>query len=488
MEKSRGKRRRNFLMNPYGNASIKYGEMRMNNCFEERGEELVRRTPDGRFLMTANPNGTFSVYPLTDVSSYRIALETYHTTITHIVVEEKVTQVLPNYEIGPNGVIMKMMFNPHHDYLRGLPNVPNFTVRLSDEVDARRFDFRNGNDIDDHWVSIVTLTTKAPEQRRPMFDRILRVGYNGHYATDLLFQFVKSHARTFGKGFVPPRVDKEEISDDDTVVTNPEPDEEDLEEYDRKRRVKLVKSIENPSVTPIENWFQVAPSHRTTLADNRVTSEELQQAINTATNVTPIRNTARYYMEVKPSTEKTGNVKRTDEAVTNMRKVHDRQIDMPELVTTKGTQTGECEKGKSEQSDENWLKEFAKERASAEFRQDQSRPPVHSGKPLTIPTTQAVARVYRPRWHAGSLWSETSGRTSDTADEVEGGIEKPVGKKSGPSESSKSGEKTGKNKKSGDIAAALCTELVKSITEALNKMTKKYQSESSDADTEEKDD
>lgn len=57
---------------------------------QTQSDEIIRRTL----------NGTFSVFPLMTIPSYRIALETSRATITHIVIEEKLTQVLPNYEAG----------------------------------------------------------------------------------------------------------------------------------------------------------------------------------------------------------------------------------------------------------------------------------------------------------------------------------------------------------------------------------------------------
>lgn len=200
-------RRRNFLMNPYGHASIRYGELCIWNCMDEHREESVRRTRDNRFLITANSDGTLSIFPLFDTScNYRIAIETDKVTVTHIVVEEHITQVLPNYTVGPEGVVMKMML-PGQDCFRKWP-AATFTVTLYDQVDARRFDFRNGKGENDHWVSILTLTTKTPSQRFPTYDRIVRVGYNGHYASDLLQQFADGENRVFGLGFTPPKSNK----------------------------------------------------------------------------------------------------------------------------------------------------------------------------------------------------------------------------------------------------------------------------------------
>lgn len=205
-KKSEEKRRRNFLMNPYGRASIRYGEMVIYNRMIEGGGECVHVTRDNRFLVTANPDGTLCIYPMCDILRYRIALETDRVTVTHILVEKHITQVLPNHTVGPDGVTTRMML-PGQDCFQKWP-APDFTVTLYDQVHARRFDFRNGKGEDDYWVSIMTLTTETPGQRFPIYDRIIRVGYNGHFITDLLRKFVGSRDRVFGLGFISPKNDE----------------------------------------------------------------------------------------------------------------------------------------------------------------------------------------------------------------------------------------------------------------------------------------
>lgn len=422
------KQRRNFLMNPYGEASIRYAGLRMDNNNDEKEPEVVQRTPDNRFLVTANPKGTISVFPLVDIPSYRVEIETHQTTVTHLVVEGKITQILPNYEVGPEGVIMKMMLNPASDYLRDLPAVPTFTLTLHDQVDARRFDFRNGNDNDDHWVAIVTLTTKSPEQRYTKFDRVFRVGYNGHYATELLSQFARSEARTFGRGFTPPQNEKRDESDDETIATNSDADQEDQLSYEEQKEAKMVKIVENRKTlrkaTPIDNWIQIGPTHRVDTEKNTITVDELKRAISKATDAEAVRNTARLYVEVKPEKKNT------------------KPIDMPKLVKIKQTRNSEV---------------------TPPNRPNQSEPPVFTAKPLTIPPTECVARPSR-KSSVGEQPRHTS-RESSLSYRSEEATDKSLGETSNASMVPKSVEKKKNKKSKKDI-----WDVVKTLTAALNEV------------------
>lgn len=240
--------RRNFLINPYGNASIQYGATKIFNNLADNGEELVRRTRDDRFLLTANPKGTLSVWPLVDTPCYRIAVETRQAVVAQIVVRGPITQVPPNYEISQGGVCMKMLNSETPEPIHAPSGVPTLTLMLHDDVEARRIDFRNGKEKHDHWVTVVALTTKSSGHRRPIYDRVLRVGYNGHYSTGLLWQFSQSTARTFGLGFTPESKEPIAESHEDTVVSNPNPGENLLEEYTRQFREKYgTRTLDSPA-------------------------------------------------------------------------------------------------------------------------------------------------------------------------------------------------------------------------------------------------
>lgn len=374
--------------------TLKYGDLVKENRYGEEHTYTAKRTHDHRFLVSINKNSTVSIFPLVNVKSYRIVLESVFSSLTQIVVEGKTTKVMPNYEIGREGVTMRILLNSPADYLRDLPATPTFTVTLKDAVDMRRFDFRNGKDSDDHWVAILSLTLKQSRLHRQNIERIIRVGYNGHFASDWLLQAVRSGITTVSKGFVPPPRAHEDPVD---LETNSEADDEDREEYVRQSRE--IRSESAPlddrkaliKPTAIRNWLQMHPSTRVDTSNTKFTAEKLEKAIKASKNIDPVRNTAPIYMEIKERSEKP--LENHDRVATASRTVEAfRSTDIPELVSP---------------------------------RSNQHEPQKFSRKPLTMsPSPSKSSRMTR----SGNITSDESGETASVSKRKSGEKKKKKGK------------------------------------------------------------
>lgn len=430
--------RRNFLINPYGYASISYADTKVFNRNEGTNEEVVRLTRDGRFLITANQNGTISVFPINLTPCYRISFETRHAIVAHVVVRGDIVQVPPNYEIGPDGIQMKMLSNAWPEPFSCPSGVPVVTIMLYDEADARRVDFRNGNGPQDHWVTMITLTTKSPGHRRPKYDRICRVGYNGNYFTEILWRFAQSNNPEFGLGFAPtPRVPRDVVEERVTSRVEEPP-----------RNVEI--NVPNPEGEPGASNTAIGspnPNYDSEKSENKAKEKDAESYVepwSTDSDADPdeieehIMRSFRKKVVFQPPWQQIGK---------SEPKVGLRLAEIPTLVTSRQTQTP--------------IDRLQEESAEVkETRQDQRQAPIHTFKQLEMPTNEGKVSESR--------------RTSITPQaSIATGVDE------GSTAGEKSDEKKKKKKpKSKDVAI----DMVRAITEALQGMTQKYQDDSSDED------